>query len=285
MNPSAKKRGAVLLLIAVMAAFVLTSAIGQLRLEPGNPFPAASGQSTEDVASGAARRLPAAEALPAVRGILALSILVLGILLIKRLVEVTRLDHILGFLIVVGAMIALLISLPRLPAGRAIELPPEAAAPSVPSIEHATSPLGTPPPSFFWIAGLLVLTSTAAALIIALRPQPRAVEMRDILAAEAGRAIQQIEAGANATSVVVRCYLRMTGLIQEERGLSRPRSMTVREFETDLRNLDLPPEPLLRLRGLFEAVRYGSRPMRTDEEQAASDALKAIVSFLKGEAV
>ena len=41
-------------------------------------------------------------------------------------------------------------------------------------------------------------------------------------------------------------------------------------------------EKLLRLRRLFEAVRYSDRQMETSEEQAAIESLRAIVSFMKG---
>lgn len=271
-----------MLLIAVMAALVLTSALDNLHLKPGDPFPGSNHPTAQSEAGAATRRVAAEETLPAFRGLLALALLVLGTLLVKRLAEVTRLSHLAGLLVAVAAIVILLISLPRLPVGGAITAPPDAAAPRAPSAEYSTSPLGTPPPSFLWIAGLLVLVGAAVALVVALRPRPAALKMSDGLVAEASRALEEIEAGSSATSVIVRCYLQMTSLIQRERGVRRDRSMTVREFETDLKNLGLPHEPLLRLRGLFETVRYGDRQMSTSEEEAAMDSLKAIVAFLKG---
>ena len=135
-----------------------------------------------------------------------------------------------------------------------------------------------------WISGLVVLAAGAVALIIALRPRPAPISVTDGIAAEASRALVEIRAGADSTSVIVRCYLQLTSLIQEERGLSRHRGLTVREFESSLERLGLPQEPLWRLRKLFEAVRYGDRRMSAREEEEAVDSLNELVAFLKGDA-
>ena len=156
-----------------------------------------------------------------------------------------------------------------------------AAAPRVPSDEYATSPLGTPPPSFAWIAGLIVLAAGAVALTIALRPRPASISVAGGIAAEASRALGEIKAGADSTSVIVRCYLQLTSLIQAERGLSRHRGLTVREFESSLESLALPHKPLWRLRNLFEAVRYGERRMSAREEGEAVNSLNELVTFIK----
>jgi len=282
MDLRTRRTVAILLLVSLAAAIVLSSSLANLRLGPGDPFPGASSQSSQTETGVVARRLPAGETLPVFRGILAVSLLVLGALLVTRLASITSLKHLFGLLVAMAAITLLLISLPRLSAGGAIELPREAAAPRVPSTDYETSPLGTPPPSFVWTAGLLVLAGAAFALIVSVRPRPGPVKVSDGLVAEANRALEEIEAGANATSVIVRCYLQMTSLIQKARGLSRDRGMTVREFEKDLKDLGLPHEPLLRLRSLFEAVRYGDRQMSAGEEQAAVDCLSEMVSFLRG---
>ncbi|MGE5250909.1 MAG: DUF4129 domain-containing protein [Bacteroidota bacterium] len=281
MNWSVKLTGAAMLLIAVVAATLLASALPNLHLGPGDPFPAGNQAAVPPEPGVAARGLPAGEVLWAMRGLLAVGLLALGTLLVVRLASLTRLRHLLGLLAGLAVIILLLISLPRLPAGGAIQLEPESVAPPAPSADFATSPLGTPPPSFLWIAGLIVLIGAAMALIVVLRSKPAPLTVTDKLAQEADRALAEIEAGANATSVVVRCYLQMASLIQKERGLSRDRAMTVREFEVNLKDLGLPPGPLLRLRGLFEVVRYGDRLLEAGEEQAAIDSLTEITSSLK----
>lgn len=283
MDQRARRNAAILLLVGLAAAILLAPALGDLRLDVGSPFPGASGATAPTEPDTTARRLPAAESLPAFRGILAVTLVVLAILLISRLVSLASPARLLGIAAAIAFVVLLMISLPRIPSGGAVALPPESAAPRVPSEEYATSPLGTPPPAFVWIAGLIVLAAGAVALIFALRPRPASVSVTDGIAAEASRALVEIKSGADSTSVIVRCYLKLTSLIQRERGLSRHRGLTVREFESSMERLGLPQIPLWRLRNLFEAVRYGERRVSVSEEEAAVDSLNELVAFLKGD--
>jgi hypothetical protein len=281
MNQRLRRNAAILLLAGLVAAILLAPALGDLQLGPGSPFPGASGASTETEPATTAPRLSAAESLPAFRGILAVSLVVLGYMIISRLVSLANPARLLGTAAAIAVIVLIMISLPRIPSGGAVPLPPESAAPRVPSAEYVTSPLGTPPPSFVWIAALVVLATGALALIIALRPRPAFVSVTEGIAAEAGRALGDIKAGADSTNVIVHCYLKLTSLIQEHRGLSRHRGLTVREFESSLESLGLPKEPLWRLRNLFEAVRYGDRRMSAREEDEALDSLNELVAFIK----
>ena len=240
MNPHVRRHAGILLLVSLSAAILLAPALGSIRLGPGSPFPGASGASTGAEPATTSPRLPAAETLPAFRGLLAVGLVILGVLLVSRLVSLTTPGRVLGIAAAIAAIVLLMLTLPRIPTGGAIALPPESAAPPVPSAEVVTTPLGTPPPSFVWIAGLIVLAAGALAVIIALRPPPAPIRVTDGIAAEASRALGEIRAGADSTSVIVRCYLQLTSLIQQERGLSRHRGLTVREFETSLESLGLP---------------------------------------------
>ena len=281
MNPHVRRHAAILLLVSLSAAILLAPALGSIRLGPGSPFPGAGGASTGAEPATTAPRLPAAETLPAFRGMLAVGLVILGVLLVSRLVSLTNPRRVLGIAAAIAAIVLLMLTLPRMPTGGAIALPPESAAPPVPPAEVVTTPLGTPPPSFVWISGLIVLAAGALAVIIALRPRPAPIRVTDGIAAEASRALGEIRAGADSTSVIVRCYLQLTSLIQAEQGLSRHRGLTVREFESSLEHLGLPREPLWRLRTLFESVRYGERRMSPAEEERAVDSLNELVAFIK----
>lgn len=282
MNPRLRRNAAILLLVGLAAAILLAPALDGLQLGTGSPFPGASGAATQTESEGTTRRLPAEESLPAFRGILAVGLVVLGILLVVRLASLWHPRRLLGIAAAIAVIVLIMISLPRIPSGGAVALPPESAAPRVPSAEVVTTPLGTPPPTFVWIAGLIVLVAGAVAVIIALRPRPAPVSVADEIAVEASRALGEIKAGADSTSVIVRCYLQLTSLVQKERGLSRHRGVTVREFEASLEGLGLPREPLWRLRNLFEAVRYGERRMSPQEEAQAVASLSELVASVKG---
>lgn len=281
MNRNVRRTTGILLLVSLATALLLAPALGEVQLGPGSPFPGVSGASSASDLASTVPRLAAAETLPAFRGLLAITLVVLAILLISRLVSLVSPTRLLGLGAAIIIILLLLISLPRIPSGGAIALPPESAAPRVPSEEYTTSPLGTPPPSFLWISGLFVLAAGAAALIVALRPRPAPMSAADGIATEANRALEEIDAGADSTSVIVRCYLQLTRLIQQERGLSRHRGLTVREFEASLEILGLPGAPLLRLRGLFEAVRYGERRMTADEEAQGVGSLNELAAFIR----
>ena len=80
----------------------------------------------------------------------------------------------------------------------------------------------------------------------------------------------------------MRCYYDMVRVLNEERGITRPRAMTPREFEERLRELGIPDEPVRRLTRLFEEVRYGAKTPGESEEEQAIFCLNAIVWASKG---
>jgi hypothetical protein len=103
MDLRTRRTVAILLLVSLAAEIVLSSSLANLRLGPGDPFPGASSQSSQTETGVAARRLPAGETLPVFRGLLAVSLLVLGALLVKRLSSVTSLKHLFGLLVAMAA--------------------------------------------------------------------------------------------------------------------------------------------------------------------------------------
>ena len=98
---------------------------------------------------------------------------------------------------------------------------------------------------------------------------------------EARTAIQALEAGGNFEDVILRCYVRMSQVLSEQRGLYRESSMTPHEFERVLIKLGFPSEPIRTLTHLFEEVRYGSIQQGENGTQMAVSSLNAIISFCK----
>jgi len=281
LNQVAKRRALILLIAALVAAVLLASSLSNLELSSGQPFPGA-GSSTSTVpeltrptAAGAS------DPLPIVQGVLATTLLILLIWLLIRLIARTSLKDIAGLILALAVLLILLLSLPRVPPGTPVSLAQESAAPGVPSTPYPTSPLGKPPQQFVWVVTAAVLAGAGFVVLAALRRAPRDASVSSRLGQEAERAVQALGAGADSTNVIVRCYLQMIALIHQERGLDRERSLTAREFEDVLESRGLPRRPLLRLRSVFEDVRYGNRSVTRAEEQIAVESLSEIAALCR----
>ena len=136
----------------------------------------------------------------------------------------------------------------------------------------------TSPPQWITIAltaGIL-LALLSVGITIWLRTRPATSAPLEMLGLEAREAIQEIQQGADFKDTVMRCYVEMSRILSEERGIHRDEAMTPREFERRLRSTGLPPAPIERLTRLFETVRYGAQTPADDEEQEAIHCLTAI---------
>jgi hypothetical protein len=87
----------------------------------------------------------------------------------------------------------------------------------------------------------------------------------------------KIHEGADLKDIIVRCYYEMEQALMKERGITRNRDMTPREFESILCNSGLPIEPLFQLTSLFEEIRYGNRAPGELEKRDAIRCLTAII--------
>jgi hypothetical protein len=95
---------------------------------------------------------------------------------------------------------------------------------------------------------------------------------------EAQSAIDLIQGGGDLRDVIIRSYLEMTRIVQENRNLHRSVSMTPSEFEAYLTGRGLPQDPVHNLTQLFEKVRYGAAKPGYQEESTAIASLTAIVN-------
>ncbi len=278
MDRLSKHLPAILLMIALGAAVALASSLSNLSLGPGQPFPAANSQVGTAISPSASQPATPGSSTSVLSGLLAILVAGLGIYVLVRLITFTNLRRLLWIIVTAVILFVILVSLPRVAPGPPTVAPTEQAAPLQSASEVATSPLGAPPIEFIWLvlvgAGLLA----GLLLFVSLRrtPPPKRAVRR-----EAERAIRDIEAGLDATDVVIRSYLQMVRLLQRDRGIERERGVTVREFEITLDALGLPSGPLTRLRELFELVRYGNRKLSSDEQLLATESLNSIVTFLR----
>jgi len=111
------------------------------------------------------------------------------------------------------------------------------------------------------------------------QPQPAPLEL---LAQEAGVALEALREGGDLRAIVIRCYAEMERVVATTRGVQRQDAMTAREFELQLQRLGLPQAPVMELVQLFEAARYGRRAPGALDEQRAIASLSAIVAACGG---
>lgn len=97
------------------------------------------------------------------------------------------------------------------------------------------------------------------------------------IARQAQSALDDLRAGGDLKSTIIRCYYQMSAVLNEQRGLLRSQAMTPHEFEQFLTANGLPGEPIHQLTHLFEEVRYGDLAAGAPEEQAALSSLSAII--------
>jgi hypothetical protein len=276
MPPRASRSTLVLLTTALAATALLGLGLARLRFSPGLPLPAVDG---DGVLVGA----PEAAGLGQVaagKGLL--WILVLGLVLLflhalwraLRGVRLRALVHVAlrGILAVVGVCLAVgALTLVR-PSGFVAEappLPPPAPAPR--------APLGEPPSLLLWLTAAAVALASLAIAAWLLRPRPPVRDPLFLVGLEAERARTELLSGADARSVILACYARMSAILAEERSIERPRDMTAREFGDVFGSLGVPSGPVLELTRTFEAARYGATLPGPDDGARALACLGPIV--------
>jgi hypothetical protein len=132
------------------------------------------------------------------------------------------------------------------------------------------------------LAGLVVLAAYLFLRRLRGAGAPAGQAPLDELAREAQGALDALQAGADLRDTVIRCYLDMSRVLQQEKGIRRQAAMTPREFEDVLAGKGLPADPVRELTRLFERSRYGNqRPSPADEQQAVAS-LQAIVAACSG---
>jgi len=97
------------------------------------------------------------------------------------------------------------------------------------------------------------------------------------LAHAARTALKDLSAGRDWDDAVIRCYVRMSEALDQERGLHRQEAMTPREFASRLEQAGLPSDPVRRLTRLFEKARYGGQKSNQEDVNEAVTCLTAIL--------
>lgn len=142
-----------------------------------------------------------------------------------------------------------------------------------------------PPPIYEWLVtaigillALVVVGVAGLLLLLLAKPRPGR-SLPEAISQAAQAALDELDAGGDFGQVIIRCYARMSQVLQQERGLEREKAMTPAEFERMLARLGFPAKPLAVLTRLFERVRYGASGSDEAEVQQAVESLGAIVAF------
>ncbi|NLF10268.1 MAG: DUF4129 domain-containing protein [Anaerolineaceae bacterium] len=288
------RRPAILYLaLAIVALLLLAAGLDGLELQPGRPFAGLLTTGEEDGSGPAPAPAVIADTALLVVGLLMALLVPLAI--VYLFVQGDRRRRFLYALILLLGLVGLYLASRAEPARElvppATEVAPEMsldegllAIPGAPPVELEVRP----PAWLAWLAAALlallaagIVLATAWLVWVRTRPAPGPLPR---IAERAQAALADLEAGAGVRDAVMRCYLEMSRVLEQERGLARDEAMTPREFEVALRNTGLPREPVANLTRLFEAVRYGAvRASRREEEQAVA-CLSAIVAACRSAA-
>jgi hypothetical protein len=275
--PKEEKRRAILYLgLAMLLTILIAAGLERARFKPGLPMPVTDGQSV----AVALPELPEIKFQVNTFFFVFFSIFLISLILITlyRLMHGTSwkrlaLDfflYTLGASVAFGALALFIAALPR-SAGVA-QLPAQLPA-------RVVAPLGPMPPFVLWLAGFVLLVGVVAlgrGFVLAMR---RPEQKMSLLEAEAQKARQALLDGQEVKDVIFNCYRQMCLALQQEKGVERPVFMTTGDFEQLLLDKGYPYDPIHRLTGLFEAVRYGHWQSGRSEEQTAITCLEAIIHF------
>jgi len=283
MTQKSKQLGLLFLIVALVSLVLLTTSLSNLQLRPGAPFP---GGSISNNSSPSDKTLPELKTYSFLiqRGILALIFLVLVIYVPFKIITLVNRKIILRLVLIIGILILIGYLMPLISRGQPIYFPNESSETiKPPSFDYPVTPLGRPPQLLVWLVIIGILLGFGLLAIRVLKRWFSPSRIEDQLLLEAEEAVNALQAGIDLRNVIIRCYLKMSRLLQEEQGIERSYNMTVREFEEWLESKGLPAVPVHQLTSLFEEVRYGKEQMSYQDEKNAVESLNEIIQFCRSE--
>jgi hypothetical protein len=270
--------------VAISALTLLAAGLPQLSFQPGRSFILNAPQ-----APGGAGGAPANIGDPGyLRLLLPVIVLVALVYFVLTLIFSAKLRRqLLQRLAQVLLVLLLFYLITNRLIGTPAPLPPTQPSADIPP--PAQAPTGEPLPPFIaqpapWLVAIISL-GLAALLIAGIwyfwrRSRPVANPITTLAQA----AIENIQAGGDVHSVVLRCYLEMIEVLGQQRGIQRGRAMTPREFAQYLAASGVRDKHIQQLTQLFEGARYGAQPPSAQDERVAVECLTAIVHAYGGAA-
>jgi hypothetical protein len=277
-SAATKNKVLIFLVLSLISVLLLAASLSSLQLHAGTPFPG-SYPSELDGEQRIANPIKDSFSLPLMRGLFAFIFLALMLYIPLRLLLRVELKKIRWLFMWLGLLLGILLLLPRIqPAETGSIAGGAAPVPPVLPTNYAVAPIGEPPQSFTWLVIALLAIAAGSVAFGFLRRSTRATP-RDGIRLEASRAVDELNSGQDFEDVIIRCYLRMAGVLQEEQGIERARHLTVREFEAALQSRGIPEAPVHQLTALFEQVRYGGEAISETEQLRGAEALNQVIDY------
>jgi hypothetical protein len=132
----------------------------------------------------------------------------------------------------------------------------------------------------FLITSLIVIVIGAVAVVILNRIIDRWLHSKtglDEIAEIARSTLNDFSKSKESRNAIIRCYTRMSTVVNEHRGITREVAMTPAEFAERLENAGLPGEAVHGLTSVFEKVRYGGQNVNAEEIKDAKNCLAGIL--------
>jgi hypothetical protein len=277
----AKSTNLIFLAGVLISLILLAASLPTLRLGPGGPLPA--GGAIEPPEAPVQGRPPTMKlSLPVARGFLAIILIVLLILLPARLLWLADVKLILRWLLIIGAALLLASALPLITPGPTDYFPEEPSGIEAPTAyDYPVAPLGEPPQILVWLLVACAVTGMGILAFAVLKGRDGQAVLQDPILEEAQHAVGALKAGEDLKNVIIRCYFQFSRILQEEKGIERNHTLTVREFEHLLEDEGFPSLPVYQLTTLFEKARYGGLQMEADDEESAIESLNAIIEYCR----
>ena len=274
--------------LAIAAMIVLSAGLSQLEFSPERPLPQFRPSPVQAIDNS---KLGGGDILLAIfRAFLALSLVLLPVLIVYLIISPKARKRVLQQLVLSSFLVLLFYLLTRQIHPTARDQPVELAggAPALPEGSAVPMPefVAAPPPWLGIVISLLIAliivgVLVGLALLVARRRRSSDTAFQQ-LARSAQDTLDALQGGADLKNAVIRCYLEMSRVVRERRGLQRQADMTPHEFQNELEKAGLPGEPVRQLTRLFEDVRYGDKAPGEREGQQAVVCLQAIVEAARG---
>jgi hypothetical protein len=277
------KRIALLLLVGSLISLIfLSSSLSNLELHSGTRV-LGSGNSDNPLLTVESLSSVQTYIFPVLQGIIALVLLVLLIYLIVRLIVFVNFKIILWSVLVITILLIIVFLLPRTSlGGQSTILQSEfSELPTPPALTYPVTPLGEPPQILLWLMFTGIAFGLSLSAIKVIKQWLGKTQVEDKLLQEAENAVSALKTGTDLRNVILRCYMQMNRSLQEEQGVERNFTMTVREFERWLGFMGFPTVPVHQLTRLFEIARYGNGPMTDNDKETAFDSLNEIIQFCR----
>lgn len=272
----------VILVLVILASLVLSISLTGLQLRGGIESPGSIEDETSSIGDfpGKAAHPLSLNFLQAVAAIVFLVLVIfLSIRVVKILVQhSTQLKGLWKIIVALVGVALIMVFLGNLtPVGIYDPLQDEVYLTPPPSMPIQTIEVGETPNSLRWVVLAVMLAGLTVLAYYGVRKTTNTIP-GDKIVQNAEVALNSILRGEDFRNVILRCYFEMSRVIQEENGVERDSTMTVREFEDELGSRGFDLEPIHHLGVLFEKARYSSQPITDLEEAEGLACLQKIAS-------